>query len=200
MAQSQPKLENVQAEYARYDEKNVRPIELIGGRLVEKEGASLTHSRITTRMVKALNSHFQYKEYEAVASSLRVYVEATEDNFYPDAFVASYDAQFHKTLPHTILNPLILVEVLSLSTEKRDREDKLTAYLKIPSLQHYLIVSQDRVMIQLYSRSDTEGWFFADYHWRREVMVLKSLHLPIALEEIYCDLDVPQGLTVAPST
>ena len=198
MAQSQPTLEDIQANYARLSEQSETRLELVGGQIVAMAGASWTHNRLSTRIATELNSNPGEGNCEATVGDLRVRVAATRENFYPDVVMACDDAEFHETLPHTLLNPVVAVEVLSPTTQSNDLDSKLTAYQSIASLQHYLIFSQDRVRVLHYARANEIRWDFQGYYWRRETVVLDSLQLSIGLEAIYRDLNVPEGLTLVP--
>ena len=198
MAQSQIDLQDVQENYAQLAEASEVRLELVGGQIVAMAGASWTHNKLSTRVATALNANSGQGSCEATVGDLRIRVAATSENFYPDVVVACQDAQFHETLPHTLLNPVVAVEVLSPTTQSTDLDDKLTAYQSIPTLQHYLIFSQDRVRVLHYARTGAASWSFHGYYWRRETIALASLGATLALETIYRDLNVPEGLTLIP--
>lgn len=197
MAQSQPKLVDAQ-DYARLAEESETRLEWIGGQIVAMAGASIPHAKIAGRVARAINNRMENGSCEAVTSDVRVHVEATGENFYPDVVTVCEDSLYYEALPHTLLNPVVVVEVLSPTTQKKDRESKLAAYKRLPSLQHYLLVSQDRVMVHHYERSGQNNWKFSDFYWRSESVALEALDLSIPLEEIYRNLNVPEGLTLIP--
>ena len=180
-----------QEEYFALDEQAERPVEWIFGEAVTRHGRSPDHCRIAARLLALLNT----AEHEALGSLLRLHVVATGEYFYPDVLVIDENAQWHETVADTLLTPLVLVEIPSPETERHDRQSKLTSYLEIPSLQDYLIVSQDRVLVHHYARSGQNDWVFSDYCGRRKTVVLNSLPISIPLQEIYRDLDVPEGLS-----
>ena len=200
MAQSQFKSPIDEATYARLSKESEARLELIGGQIVAMAGASWTHNKLSTRIATALNANSGEGNCEATVGDLRIRVEATGENFYPDVVMACDDAEFHETLPHTLLNPVVAVEVLSPTTQNTDLDGKLTAYQSIPSLQHYLIFSQNRVRALHYARASETRWDFRAYYWRRETLALESLQLSIVLGEIYRNLTVPEGLTLVPSS
>ena len=199
MAQAQRNWTNAQESYARLDEQSETRWELIGGQIVAMVGASIPHAKIANRVATAINNILGDGECEAVTSDVRVHVEATGDNFYPDVVLVCDDTEFYPALPHTITTPLLIMEVLSPSTQRNDRESKLDAYRQIASLQHYLLVAQDRVLVHHYLRLDQTRWEFAAFHWRRETVPLSALGIEIALERIYRNLDVPEGLILLSS-
>ncbi len=198
MAQSQFTTPIDEATYLRLDEESETRLELIGGHIVAMAGASWTHNKLSTRIAEALNANSGEGDCEATVGDLRIRVEATAENFYSDVVVACDDAEFHGTLSHTLLNPVVAIEVLSPTTQNNDLDGKLTAYQSIATLQHYLIFSQDRVRVRHYARSNATSWDFRAYYWRRETIELKALRATIALETIYRNLMIPEGLTLVP--
>ena len=198
MAQSQPKLEDVQATYVRLAEESETRLELIGGNIVAMAGASETHNDLSGEIVTAMNIGLKGSGCRATPADLRVHVEETGDNFYPDVVVRCKDAEFHDSIPHTLLTPRIIVEILSPSTQKKDREIKLTAYKRIASLQHYLLVSQERVLVHHYQRLNETDWKFSDYSWRREIIEFDDPAFSLSIGDMYYDIAVPEGLTLVP--
>ncbi len=198
--QSQIEQTTDEATYARLAEESETRLEWIGGQIVAMAGASWTHNKLSTRAAGAINRGLGDRDCEATVGDLRIRVVATAENFYPDVVVACDDAEFHETLPHTLLNPVVAIEVLSPSTQNYDLAEKLTAYQSIPSLQHYLIIWQDRVQVRHYARASDARWDYQAYVWRSENVRLESLNVSIPLEELYRNLNVPEGLTLVPLT
>ena len=181
-----------QRKYLEADEASERPVEWIGGALVEREGASVAHCQIATRLMTLLRS----MNRETFGSLMRVHIEATGENFYPD--IATFDAiRMHPTMPDTLVNPVAVAEILSPTTQICDRENKLYSYRQIPSVQDVLLISADRVLIHHYARFNESRWRFTDYHWRHENIELISLNTSIPLAEIYRDIETVEGLTLA---
>ena len=189
-----------EATYARLAQESETRLEWIGGQIVAMAGASVAHAKISGRVAAAINNELDGDQCEAVTSEVRVHVEATEENFYPDVVLVCDDTRYHETLFQTLLTPLLVVEVLSPSTQKIDLDEKLTSYQSISSLQHYLIVWQDRVQVRHYARADEDRWDYRASVWRRETVQLQSLNVSLSLEKIYRNPDVPEGLTLVPPT
>ena len=184
--------------YARLSEESETRLEFIGGQIVAMAGASDTHNDLSAEIVTAMNIALRGSGCRATSADLRVHVEETGDNFYPDVVVRCKDAEFHDSIPHTLLTPIIIVEILSPSMQKKDREIKLTAYKRIASLQHYLLVSQERVLVHHYKRLNETDWKFSDYSWRRENIEFDDPAFSLAVGDMYYDINVPEGLTLVP--
>ena len=200
MAQSQLRIPIPldQTTYLKLDEQSETRLELIGGQIVAMAGASDTHNDLSAEIVTAMNIALRGSGCRATLADLRVHVEETGDNFYSDVVVRCKDAEFHPSLPHALLTPIIIVEILSPSTQKKDREIKLTAYKRIASLQHYLLVSHDRVLVHHFKRIDETEWKFFDYSWRRETIEFDLPKFSLSLDNMYYDIEVPEGLTLIP--
>ncbi len=130
------------------------------------------------------------------SSDVRVRVVASNLYTYPDVAVVRGEVEFDSTGGDTVLNPSLLVEVLSPSTEAYDRGDKWAHYQLVPSLRHYLLVSQDRVRVECYTRLPGAG------SWRLEVcsdlegtIRLEHLRAELSLAEVYLGIDLTDGHT-----
>jgi Uma2 family endonuclease len=125
-------------------------------------------------------------------------VKARENsaNYLPDVVVYCDDAQFDERRPDILLTPILLVEVLSESTARIDREEKLDAYRQILTLRHYLMVHQNRVRVEHHRRVDEREWRLDIFHWRREQIEFSDLGIQVPLDEIYRRVDVPEGFVL----
>jgi Uma2 family endonuclease len=142
----------------------------------------LKHSRLSVRMMGALFRLLEDRPCEVFNSKLRVRVRVTGFAAYPDISVACDHVETDPEDEDTLTNPVILVEVLSKSTEKRDRGTKWTHYRLIPSLRDYLIVSQKEPHIEHYARNADGSWTL------RDVMPPNKVHLSAGGELDLVDL------------
>lgn len=186
-----------EAEYLEMLEKSDVRLEWVGGKVRAMAGGSSNHARLSTRLASAINNRLPSDSTcEAVTSDVKVRVEATGANYFPDAVFYCDDATFDETRPDWLLTPLLIVETLSPSTEKIDENEKIAAYFQIPSLLHYLIVSQRRVFIKHYHRNQQGEWVLQLYQWRNQEIPLEFLDISLPVAEIYRRLDVPEGFVL----
>lgn len=120
------------------------------------------------------------------SSDLRVRVEETDLATYPDITVVCDELGRSPVDDHAAINPTVLVEVLSDSTEAWDRGEKAAHYRGIPSLREYLLVAQDEPRLELYRRNPSGGWQF-DEARSGESLTLTSLGVSLDVDEIYRD-------------
>lgn len=195
-------------EYLEMDEKSEVPLEFYDGIIVPRGGGSLSnphamagatekHVSLASQFARALNNRLDDSKCQAGQSDLRVKVQGSKKFYYPDIAVWCSDAHFEDKARRTLLTPLILIEVLSASTGHHEGTHKLEAYKQIPSLLDYLLVSQNRVYIEHFRRTDKEGkWDNFSYYRRDQIIRFGALELEIPVGEIYRKVDVPEQLII----
>ena len=163
--------------------------EYINGELIAMSGASRAHNLITINISTALHSRLRGSRCETYANEMRVSTPTTTSYFYPDVVVVCEEPRFEDDVFDTLLNPIILVEVLSPSTQVYDRREKFAHYRQLASLQEYILVSQDKVLVEHYRRQGQEStakdWIFTDFQALEESLPLTSIQCELPLQEIY---------------
>jgi len=189
-----------EAEYLARLEKSEVKLEWIGGRVRAMVGTSSNHARITNRLERAINNRLPADSTcEAVTSDIKVRVESAASNYFPDVVFYCDDAEFVDNRPDWLFTPLLIAEVSSDSTASIDRTEKLF-YRQIPSLRHYLLVSQRRVLIEHFHRNDQNQWIYQSYNRNRDEIFIDFLGISIPVAEIYRRLDVPEGMILSEET
>ena len=184
------------AEYLAFERSSDRKHEYLAGRIFAMAGASPKHNLVCGNMIRALGERLRGRRCAVLTSDQHVYVEATGLGTYPDLTVLCGPGQRHEDFPQSLVNPSILVEVLSASTEAYDRGAKFDHYRRIETLREYVLVSTDRLAVDHYLRE-------ADGTWRLTVArgLDGQLRLPwvdatVPLSEIYENIDLvaPEGI------
>lgn len=132
--------------------------ELTGGQIVAMAGAELEHNQIAQNVRSELTAALGDRPCHIVGSDQRVCVEATGEYFYPDVLVTCLEPRLVDPKPRSLLNPQVIIEVLSETTERYDRGDKWLAYRTIPSLTDYVMVSSLRCEVEHYQRLSDGSW------------------------------------------
>lgn len=140
-------------EYLHHERSVETKSEYYEGEAWPMVGASLTHIRIVRNLLNQLVQHFKATSMEVLASDMRVRTGTAY--FYPDIVIVDGEPKLEDTNQDTLLNPLVIIEILSPSTEAFDRGNKFSAYRKLPSLQEYVLVSQDQPRVELFRRVET---------------------------------------------
>lgn len=159
--------------------------ELIENRIYPMTGASRPHNLITGRLIALLVNSLHSADCEVYPSDMRVQVDDAGTYTYPDAVVVCGAPRFRPyAAQDTLLNPALLIEVLSPSTELVDRNQKLRQYLQIPSLIGYLLVAQNKPLIQAHLRVDGD-WRYRAWQGLDSTAVIEALDCELPLREIY---------------
>jgi len=176
-------------EYLMYETEAVCKSEYFDGEVIAMAGGSLNHSRISGNIHNSLNNRLYDKPCEAFNSDLKLDVEEECSYFYPDVMVVCSKIEFAEKRNDVIKNPIMVVEVLSPSTIKRDLGIKLQAYQTIPSLKEYVVVYQSKAMLQCYFKNSENNWQFSIYEKWNEPVKFQSLNIEMPMNEIYRKVD-----------
>ena len=161
------------------------------GEMFAMSGASHLHNIIQANLIRQLGNRLEGTPCQAVGSDLRVLVSATGLYTYPDAVVMCDPAKFLDGQFDTLVNPKILFEILSDSTEKYDRGTKMSHYMQIDSLQEYVLVSQTEPRVEVYQRSTDGKWSYSDARGLAASFALESVGITLPLSEIYLRVEFP---------
>ena len=170
--------------YLELERKAIRKNEYVNGEIIAMAGASFAHNFITLDTATHLNNQLMDGECQAATGDLRVKVPRTESYFYPDIVVICGEPQAEDNIFDTLVNPTLIVEVLSASTETYDRDEKFTHYRQIDTLQEYILISQDSVEVVQYCRQEPE-WVATKFQTLEDVMPLISIGCELPLRHIY---------------
>lgn len=161
------------------------------GEMVAMAGASRAHNQIVVNIIIELSNQVRAKDCTVYASDLRLNNAAISSYTYPDVTLVCGPADLlADTYLDTLLNPTLLVEVLSPSTADNDRGRKFLFYRSIPSLQYYLLVETQKPQVELFSRVDADNWNFREYRDLETVVPLPALALQLPLAEAYRKLNL----------
>ncbi len=185
MATPQAKLYISPADYLAFERQSDERHEYDNGRILAMAGESLSHSRINVNVMREVSSFLKGKRCEALSPNMKVAVTKAGKYFYPDLSVVCDAPLFHDDERDVLLNPSVVIEVLSPSTEKRDLSDKQLYYLQIPSLTDYVIIAQDRPLVRHYTRHNDGRWLFAVIDDLTQSLTIKSLGCTLSLADIY---------------
>jgi len=152
------------AEYLEFDAKSDVRHEYLDGQVTSMAGATTAHNTITFNLSAGLGSQLRGSSCRGFSSDQRVRVPGTRLYAYPDVVVVCGEVQIDDQGPgETLLNPTVLIEVLSLSTEHHDRTEKWLRYQRLASLRDYLLVAQHAPIIEHYARQQDGAWSYSTH-------------------------------------
>ena len=187
---TQPKDYITPEQYLEIDRKAEFKSEYYQGEMFAMAGAGWIHNRLVSRWVAQFERQFTGGRCQGVPNDQRVQVSATKLYTYPDVVVVCGEPEFADERRETLLNPTVIVEVLSPSTEAYDRGRKFEHYRSISSLQYYVLVASDRMHIDWYIRQPNERWLLGSASQPEHVVALDAIGCNIKLSDVYEGLDL----------
>jgi Uma2 family endonuclease len=184
-------------EYLALEETAPEKHEYLDGRLYAMTGGTGTHAQLTANVIGQLYMQLRGRPCRVYSGDLNVRVERTGLHTYPDASALCGEPQLtgRKVAGKqnvVLLNPSVLVEVLSPSTEAYDRGTKFMHYRQIPSLREYVLVAQDEMLLERFSRAGEDvEWRYADARGPEGELALPSVGAVLAVRDVYEGVDVP---------
>lgn len=166
------------------DEKH----EYYQGEVFAMAGGKVNHNLISGNFYHALRKQLTGKSCRPFNSDQRIYIPANSLFTYPDISIVCGDLQTLNNDDSNLLNPTVIVEVLSASTKSYDRGDKFKLYRDIPSLKEYLLVDSEMMAVERFSINASNHWELEEYYESDEMIHLKSIDASISLSEIYEDV------------
>jgi Uma2 family endonuclease len=148
-------------------------------------GGSINHNQIIVNLIIALSIALREQNYRVYASDLRLWIARYREYTYPDILIIKDEAIFQEGRTDTVLNPSIIVEVLSKSTSSRDRGDKFTYYRSIPEFQEYILIDQYQVHIEQFSKTAESNWLLKESDDEEGILTLVSTNSQIPHRQIY---------------
>ncbi|MDZ7622636.1 MAG: Uma2 family endonuclease [Candidatus Competibacteraceae bacterium] len=159
--------------------------EYLNGRIYAMSGASREHNRITINLSAMLHSRLKGKPCEPFSGDLRVKVSPTGLYTYPDVIVVCGESRFEDEHVDTLLDPTVIIEVLSDSTEAYDRGEKFAHYRALESLTDYLLVAQDRPRIEHFVRQPDSCWLYSVTDGLDKQIEIATIDCVLPLAEVY---------------
>ncbi|MCA2712347.1 MAG: Uma2 family endonuclease, partial [Microcystis sp. M079S1] len=133
------------------------------GEIIEMTGGSINHNSILINLIVLLKLALRGTNYRLQSSDLRLWIPQYNRGLYPDLMLIAGEPLFSDNRNDEILNPCLIIEVLSPSTSGYDRGDKFRYYRSIPQLNQYLLVSQGEILIESYSKTSENNWLLQEY-------------------------------------
>jgi Uma2 family endonuclease len=164
--------------------------EYLAGQVFAMTGASEPHNAVVRNILGTLWTQMKGRPCHVYASDMKVRVRSADAGCYPDLVALCGEREYADGRRDVLLNPTLIVEVLSASTEAYDRGAKFGLYREIESLQEYLLVSQHRAQVEHYSRGHDNTWTLRDYRALTDTIVLSSLGCTLSLAEVYEKVDL----------
>jgi Uma2 family endonuclease len=181
------------AEYLAIERKADFKSEFYRGEMFAMARASEEHSLVKDNLARETGNQLKGGPCRVVTSDMRMKIDATGLYTYPDVVIYCDKGQFEDAVFDTLLNPRVIVEVLSDSTEKYDRGTKAQQYRRIDSLQEYILVSQSAPLVERHVRQPDESWLMTEFSGIDRVLEFVSAPARVPLTEIYRNVEFPEN-------
>jgi Uma2 family endonuclease len=182
---SQPLTEITAEEYLEAERRAEVKSEYFAGEIFAMTGASREHNLLVSNTVAVTHGQLRGRPCEVYPNDMRVKVSRTGSYVYPDVVIACGTPEFEDEHVDTLLNPTVVIEVLSPSTERYDRGRKWEHYRQIPSLAEYLLIAQDQPRVEHYLRQKDGFWLFSEASTLEGSVELPSIGCTLALRDVY---------------
>lgn len=172
-------------EYLTHEREAEERSEYLDGEIFSLAGASPRHNLIVGNTLSALHQQLEDRPCQVYASDMRVKVSRTSHYAYPDIVVVCGEPEFEDQVLDTLLNPILIVEVLSASTEQYDRGRKFESYRQLDSLREYVLIAQSHTKIEQYTKQNEGQWIFREGSGLDTSMLLHSIECGLSLKKVY---------------
>ena len=174
-----------EAAYLAFELASTLKHEYFHGNIYAMTGGTEAHNLLAGNSHATLHAQLRRRPCKTYTSDQRIKVVATGLHTYPDVTVVCGQPQFIDRPRQTLINPTVIIEVLSPSTERYDRGMKFQNYRTIPSLQDYLLISQNDHHIEHYMRQENGEWLLRDATGLAAIIVIRSIDCTLKLEDVY---------------
>jgi Uma2 family endonuclease len=178
-------------QYLEIDRRAERKSEYFDGEMFAMAGASFVHNLLVTNIVAGLHAQLRGKPCVTLPSDMRVRINPANRYAYPDVTVVCGSPEFPDDRRDILLNPALIVEVLSPSTALFDREFKFDAYTAIASLREYVLIASDRPSVDVFSRRPDGRWLLAKGLALQDSIGLESIGCRLVLADVYDRVEFP---------
>lgn len=176
-------------EYFEFEINALERHEYINGKIISIADGTPNHNRIIGNLYATLNFAYKNQPYEVFFADQRLWIPERRILTYPDIMVVSGELQLQEGRKDTIINPLMITEVLSSSTRSYDKDEKFAAYRTIPAFQEYVLIDQYSYHIERYYKTPQKNWVFAEYKNLTDIIDLNCCLLQISLADIYNEVN-----------
>ena len=161
--------------------------EFYGGEVFAMIGAGRHHNRINVNLTRKIGNKFEDDNFRCEVFSNDMRVKTAENYTYPDLAISCGDAEFEDDKFDTLTNPVVIIEILSNSTERFDRTKKFAYYRAISTLQEYVLVSQHECWVEQYTHQN-DMWSYRSHGDMDQILKLESVNCELPLSEIYLNI------------
>lgn len=181
-------------EYLKFEREAEERHEFIDGKIIKMAGESLAHSQISFSLSGIFYNQLLNKSCQGLSPNMKVRTTTKSLFAYPDLVIVCGAPKFHDVKKDVLINPKIIFEVLSPSTERYDRGEKFQYYKnETPSLADYILVSQDQILVEQFTKQENESWLYRSCSKAEDILRIESIEVEVLLQDVYLRVTFPQA-------
>lgn len=173
-------------EYLAFERQALDKHEYYKGEVFAMSGNTMAHNRIQVNFLISVGSFLKDKSCDVFGSELRVHVPLNDWYTYPDAIIVCDEPQMQDEEFDTLLNPTVVIEILSKTSQSYDRGDKFSLYRSIPSIKEYILVHSEKVGVEHHQRQANDSWLLTEN--KQDSLFIQSIQYALPLAELYASV------------
>lgn len=177
-------------EYLEMEKTSIEKHEYYKGEIFVMPGARIAHNRTQMNFTRRIGNFLKGKECEVFGSGLRIHIPSNSLFTYPDAIIVCGKPELLDDELDSVLNPKVIVEVLSKSTQSYDRGDKFNLYRAILSLKEYILIGSEFVGVDHYIKQEDDTWLLKEYKQFSDSLPIHSIEFSIPLSDLYTGVEI----------
>jgi len=155
------------------------------GEIVQMTGGTTDHNKIALNFASNLKFALKRKQYDIFIGDVKLWIPTYRQGTYPDVMLIKGESLYYGSGKTTVINPSLIVEVLSKSTQNYDQGDKFFYYRSIPQFQEYILVSQDQYYMMQFNKTQEGKWLLSEYMGVDSTLSLNSVEFQISFPDLY---------------
>ena len=179
-------------EYLELEEQAEYRSEYRDGEIIAMTGGTTNHNKIALNFAASLKYGLRKKNYDVYISDVRLWIPRYRQHTYPDIMVIQGEPIYTGANTTTVMNPLLIAEVLSKSTSNYDQSDKFMYYRSIPEFKEYILINQYQYHVMQYVKTDDGKWIFTELQSESDILTLETIDFQIALSDLYEQVNFTQ--------
>ncbi|MBK1986768.1 Uma2 family endonuclease [Sphaerospermopsis aphanizomenoides BCCUSP55] len=181
-------------EYRELEEKAEYKSEYRDGEIIPMTGGTTNHNKIALNVAAALKYGLRKKNYDVYIGDVRLWIPRYRQYTYPDVMVIPGEPIYTGANTTTVMNPLLIAEVSSKSTNNYDQSDKFLYYRSIPEFKEYILINQYQYHVMQYVKTDDGKWIFTELESALDILQLQTIDFEIALSDLYEQVTFTQNI------
>jgi Uma2 family endonuclease len=172
-------------QFLEWEEQQEERYEYVDGEIIPVAATAVSHIRISINIAGEIYQFLKGKPCEVLGNKARIAAKSKKSFFYPDATIFCEEPELMKIGGETCINPTVIFEILSPSTDSYDMGKKLFFYMQIDSLKEYIMIDSRKIEIRIGRRQPDNAWKFETLNASSDVLLIQSIGMSLKLTEIY---------------